>query len=443
LMGKKDVAKARVSFEKAVALQPAYFPAVQNLAQLDVLDKKPELAKKRLEAVLEKDKKNAQAMVALATLALSNGKKEETTTWLEMANKENPEAVEPARLLVTHYMRLGEKEKALALAKKLQGATPNSPDFLELLGQTQLALGDKAAALDAYGKLAVVLPDSAPVQYRIGSIHMAMQNESAATDSLKKALRLDPNFVDAQAALAGLEAKNGNYTEALAIARQVQKQQSKLPAGFILEGDVLMMQKNAASAVKAYEQAAAINKSNVTAIKIHKALTEAGKAKEADAGISQWLKEHPTDSMAHMYVGEVNLQAKHNKVAIDQFQAVVQSEPNNVAALNNLALAYDEEKDPRALDTAEKAYKLAAESPAVIDTLAWMLVEHGNTARGLPLLQKAVTLAPDSMEIRYHLALALVKTGDKVKARKELEQLVSVGKSFAKMDDVKTQLKQL
>ena len=64
-------------------LQPTYFPAVANLAQLDLQEKKPEAAKKRFEAILEKDKKNVQAMIALANLALSQGQDKEATDWLE------------------------------------------------------------------------------------------------------------------------------------------------------------------------------------------------------------------------------------------------------------------------------------------------------------------------------------------------------------------------
>jgi predicted Zn-dependent protease len=86
---------------------------------------------------------------------------------------------------------------------------------------------------------------------------------------------------------------------------------------------------------------------------------------------------------------------------------------------------------------------LAPENPAILDTLGWILVDQGNTARGLPLLQKAVSLAPNSMDIRYHLVLGLVKSGDKAKAKQELEQLLAANKTFSNIDDAKALLKQL
>ena len=129
-----------------------------------------------------------------------------------------------------------------------------------------------------------------------------MQNQSAASDALKKALALQPDYLDAQLALASLEMRKENYDGALSIARQIQKQRPKSPFGYTLEGDVLMAQKKPALAVKAYEQAFAIGKSGPLMIKLHASLNQAGKGKEADVRLTQWLKEHPSDIPTRMYL---------------------------------------------------------------------------------------------------------------------------------------------
>ncbi|CAG1005861.1 protein O-GlcNAc transferase [Methylophilaceae bacterium] len=442
-LGKKDIPGARASFQKALALQPSYFPAAANLAQLDVQEKKPDVAKKRFEDILATDKKNIQAMTALASLALSQGQNKEATTWLERASSENPDAPQPAIMLAAHYLRLGEKQKSLTLARKLQVTNPSNPDVLDLVAQAQLANDDKAGALESYSKLALLMPKSALVQYRIASIHMAMQDQPAASDALNKALALQPDYLDAQLAQATLEVRKGNHEQALAIARQIQKQRDKSPVGYTLEGDVLLAQKKPVLAVKAYEQAFTINKSGPLMVMLHASLRQAGKNKEADSRLAQWLKEHPADASTRMYLAGIYLAEKQNKAAIEQYQTILKQAPKYVPALNNLAWLYQQEKDPRALEFAEKAYQLAADSPATLDTLGWILIEQGNTTRGLPLLQKATSLAPQAADIRYHLVLGLVKTGDKANARKELEQLLATGKAFSKIDEARALLKQL
>ena len=98
---------------------------------------------------------------------------------------------------------------------------------------------------------------------------------------------------------------------------------------------------------------------------------------------------------------------------------------------------------PSGLEYAEKAYKVASGNPAVMDTLGWILVEQGNTNRGLPLLQKAASLAPAIVEIRYHLAAGLAKSGDKAAARKELGQVLGKGQQFSQVAEAKLLLKQV
>jgi len=72
-----------------------------------------------------------------------------------------------------------------------------------------------------------------------------------------------------------------------------------------------------------------------------------------------------------------------------------------------------------------------------------LLVEQGQTARGLELLQKAASQAPTNTEIRYHLAAALAKAGDKAKARKELEALLASAPQFPQREAAQTLLNQL
>jgi predicted Zn-dependent protease len=59
-----------------------------------------------------------------------------------------------------------------------------------------------------------------------------------------------------------------------------------------------------------------------------------------------------------------------------------------------------------------------------------MLVERGDTKRGVELLGKAAAAAPNALEIRVHYARALAKSGDKTAAKRELERaLQSAGES--------------
>ncbi|GAC1407332.1 MAG: PEP-CTERM system TPR-repeat protein PrsT [Burkholderiaceae bacterium] len=449
-MGLKDRANARGSFVKAITLQPTFLPAAQNLAQLDLQENKPEEAKKRFTDVLEKDKKNIGAMTALASLAMTSGKPDEATSWLERASNENPEVVAPAVQLGTHYLRLGRKANALALAQKLQSTNPSNPDVLDLLAQAQFENGDKTGALATYNKVVAAAPTSPLAQYRLASIELAMQDIKAAAASLNKAIALQPDYLEAQLTLSTLTARQGNIDGALSIARQIQKQRAKEPVGYMLEGDLLVSQKKMPPAVVAFEKAAARSKNPDVLIKLHQAMIAAGHAKEADARLAKEIQERPDELAIQIYQGEIYLAKKMIKQAISVFERVQQKAPNNPVLLNNLAYAYQQDKDSRALATAEKAAQAGPEIAAVLDTLGWSLSEQGNTERALPVLQKAVLLSQKdpagsaaAQNIRYHLARTMLRAGDKAGARKELEGVIASGKVFPELDDAKALLKTL
>lgn len=438
-----EISKARSSYQKAVTLDSTYFPAVSSLAQLDLQENKPDVAIKRFQAVLEKDPKHIAAMTALANIALARGQTKEGTHWLERARNENPDSLQPAMQLAAHYLRLGEKQKSLELAQKILASNPENTDVLNLLAQIQLATHDRVGALESYARIASLLPDSPIVFFRIAVVQLAMQNQEAAAASLRKALTLKPDYLDAQLAQASLEASKGNHDRAVALAREIQKQHKSSSAGHTLEGDLMIAQNKPELAVKAYEQALLVEKQPRIMIKIYEVLKRAGKTKEADDRIAAWLKDNPNDAQSRLHLGSAYVVAKQSKAAIAQFEDVLKLQPKNVVALNNLAYLYYEQKNGPALEYAERAHQLAPDNPAVLDTLGFILVDQGNTVRGLPLLQKAAGMAPGSMDIRYHLAFGFFKSGDKLNAKKELEQLLAANKPFPRLDDAKALLKQL
>jgi putative PEP-CTERM system TPR-repeat lipoprotein len=442
-VAKGDATTGRTYFEKALKLKSDFFPSLINLAQLDVVDKKPDVAKQRLLAYLEKDKKSTPAMDALSRLADSQGQQEEGTTWLEKASNENPDAVRPALQLAARYMMTDQKNRALTLLHKLQAANSSNVEVLDLLAQAQLGTGDQAGALETYSKLINLAPNSARAEFQLAQVHFQMKNDDAAQEDLKHALAKQPDFEPAMIAQAQLDVRKGNADHALTIAHEMEKKHADSPDGFMLEGDILDIQGKSAPALATYEHAFTLGKTTPLMYKIYLLLKKTGKTAEADTRIAQWQKDHPGDTQLTMYLAQTSLADKQYATAIGQLETVVKQSPKNVIALNDLAWAYDQQKDARAQDIAEQAYKLGGDNPTVMDTLGWILIEKGDTQRGLSLLKKAISLAPTSTEIRYHYASGLIKSGDKTSAKEELQQLFTLSKSFPEEAQARELLKQL
>ncbi|SET04897.1 putative PEP-CTERM system TPR-repeat lipoprotein [Nitrosomonas marina] len=442
-MGKKDFARARDSFNKALSVQSEFFPAISNLARLDVLDQKPENAENRFKALLKKDDKNVQAMNALAALAISQGNVDEATQWLELSSNKNPNALDPALYLAAHYLNQGGQEKALLLARKLYGTYPNEPRVLELLGQVQLAQKNYSAALDSYEKLAAQLLDSAAAQLKIAEINAVMKDYAAADSALKKALFINPNYIQAKAAQARLAMLENNENKALSIAQKIQKEHADMPAGHALEGDLLMQLKKPEAAVAAYEKAFAVKQTSLLAIKIHTAYSQSGDEAKAQKRISQWITDNPHDIATRLYLANTFLTKNQYNDAAKEYEAILQNYPNQITSLNNLAWLYHQSSDPRALEYAQKAYEIAPGSPAIEDTFGWILAQKGELERALRLLKNAVSKEPDNATIQYHYAHTLAKTGKQSEARQILDKITRSDAAFPEISEARELLKQI
>lgn len=444
LAAKKDFASARRYFEQALRIDPVYFPAAMNLAQLDLRDKNPAAAKKRAEAILEKDSKNTEAMMLLASIAgQTPGSEQQAADWLERAQMADPRAVQPRLMLATYYLEKGDAKKAMAAARDALAVSPDSDVLLDILGRAQLAAGETTPALTTYSRLVSVAPRSHQAFFQLARVQDMNNNHAGANNSLRQALEIKPDYIEAQSMLAALEVSAGRIEEARKIGRQAQKQAPRSPGGYIIEGDVLMAEKKYGEAAKAYETAYAIRKSGARAMRIHAAYAQAGKPQEGEARLQQWLKESPSDLATRLYLADFSLGNGKYRTAIEQYRLVLEKQPRNVVVLNNLAWAYHEAKDPKGLEYAEQGHSLEPNNAALADTLGWFLVEQGKTARGLELLRKATFLAPNEPQPRYHLARAWLKSGDQAKARQELERLQADGAKFPQAAEAMALLKQL
>ena len=442
-LGKQDTQRARDSFSQALKLDPAFFPAAANLAQLDLKANQPAAARQRFEGILKADPKHLNAMLAIADLSLRSKDEKAYVSWLEKAATTHPQAMQPRAALARYLLAKGDKNKALTAAREAVNVQPDNPAALDLLGTIQLALGDIPNALGTYRKLVERQPDQAAPLAKLATAQIVSKNLADARKSLQEALRIQPDFLDAQMMLGGVEIQSSRFDDAQKLARQIQAQHPGNPAGFILEGDTAFTRKDYPSALAAFERASKLDPSSAVLIRQLQVFNALQRPEEGEKRLATWLDSHPQDSGTRAALAENLIKHKQYKAAAEQYLILNTSHPNNLLVLNNLAWALHETKDKRALGFAEQALKLKPDSAAALDTLGWILVQQNQIARGIKLLQQALTKAPDMAEIQFHLASAFAQSGDRTRAQRELERLLSSGIAFPQEQEAKALLKQL
>jgi putative PEP-CTERM system TPR-repeat lipoprotein len=432
-LAKRDVGAARENFERALQIQPDYLPAIGNLAQLDWLEKKPDQARKRYDAVLEKDPKNEQALLAFTNLLQSRGgDPTEIESLLKKALTANPQSINARFALVAFYARRGDGKQALLAAQEANAASPNDPRTLELLGQVQQATGDATLAVGTFSKLVAAQPDALGPLLRLAGALVAVQDYDKAIEKMREAQKINPERFEVSRQLAIVYDLAGRSEQALLEIKAMQRRQPGDMRGYQLEGDFWAGQQKWQEAEAAFRAAQKhAPEDGMVAVKLYATITKAGQAVAANAAADKWLQEHPKDVVLRNYLGERALQKHDYKAAARYYQAVVAQQPDNAMFLNNLAWVAGELGDSKALSYAEKASTLAPTSPAILDTLGMLLVKKGDLTQGLEKLQQAAQLAPNQADIRLHLAKTLIKAGDKAAARKELEVLAQASSQAA------------
>ena len=427
LLLKKDYAKARASFERALALRPTYMPAVGALARLDMRERKPDAAKKRFEAVLKKEPQNERALLGLAVLMRTSGAAPvEIEKLLKQSVAANPSSTAARIALVNFYLRARDHKSAVAAAQEANAALPNEPRIVGALGAAQLAAGEKLQAIGTLTRLAEMQPKSHEPRLLLASAHMQAEQPDEAIKALRSALQLRPDLMSAHRDIAAIYVKTGRAEQALKEARKVQAENPKHPIGYVLEGEVYAHQQKWDAAERVYRTALKTFDIAALAARTHAVMHQAGKAKEGDALAEQWIAAHPKDAFMLNYLGERDLAAKRYENAIKRYQSAIERAPNNAHLLNNLAWVKHQLKQPSARDDAERAHELAPENVSIMDTLGAILVDSGEVERGLELLGTAAERAPQAHSIRLNFAKALVKAKRKEAARKELEALTKL-----------------
>lgn len=444
LLLQQNVTAARKSFERALVIDPTYFPAAASLAALDVAVKRPDDARSRFEALLKKDPKNGLALLALAELAASSGAtNNEVARLLGNAVAANPSDSTARLLLIDFYLRKRDLKNASSAAQNAVAALPESPTLLDVLGRTQQLSGELNQAIATYNKLASMQPLSPQPYVRLADVYIADKNTDAAIASLRKGLDIAPDFVQAQRALIGLELDRKDLQAALSTARTVQRQRPKEAVGYLLEGDIYASQTDWVNAATAYWSGLKQNDVPELAIKLHKALMASGKSAEANTLSSSWQRAHGSDVTFLFYLGDGAIARKDYGSAEKYYASIAKLQPSNAVAYNNLAWVSAKLGKGNAIAYAEKANILLPNQPAFMDTLSMLLGEKGEFARAQEIQTKVIELQPSNLQFRLNLAKIYLKSGKKDLAKKELDVLNKAGDQFPGQLEVTALLKDL
>lgn len=255
------------------------------------------------------------------------------------------------------YLARAEDDPALdeLYSQAAEGADQASPGRLFLLGQLAELREKNDEALQWYGRIASGLQRD-QAQLRIAVL-------------LDKTGRLD----DALARLRELQAGDSDYGEVVRDA-------------YLLEAELLSRRGRGEDAVAAY-------------------------------GRGLQIFEDDPELLYARALGYERLDRIGEAEA--DLRRLVEQDPENADALNALGytLADRTERYEEALALIERALELKPDTPAIIDSMGWVLFKLGRAQEAVPHLRRAFELQRDA-EVAAHLGEALWVAGEKEEARR-------------------------
>lgn len=410
--GKLDIIKAEIAdFQKAnpTNARGSFLEGWFNLVQ----KKYPDAEQAFKKAVAVKD--NAEKMLSYAGLAevyKSQGQLTKAASVFEdMLTLDASQAA-----LYGEWLGVMQKSDRIKDALVFLNALEEKPEnwmpsivlaqVLVTQGQTAGAIKHIETALARNGKSEQVKKIAANIYWQHGVSLGREQKLAEAKTHILKALTLDASNMNILASLIELEIVAGNASEAQKLLDQYAAANSESAERDYLQGVIKAAQQQPEEALNAYQQSWAKKPLEVTALAIVSHYKKVNKNAELFNFVAEWSTKLPNSAQAMLGMA-INAQQKNeSETAVKWYEKFIAVDVTNAAAFNNLAWLYYEQKNPKAAEMAEKAYKLDAKNPAIVDTYGWVLVETGKVNEGYALLQEAVKLAPNNKELQDHLAEA-------------------------------------
>jgi len=218
---------------------------------------------------------------------------------------------------------------------------------------------------------------------------------------LMAAIQTAPEDTRLLSLLVHIEIASGQYDEAQKITEQIQTILPDSSLSTLLTAEAFVAKGERQQAITVLDTYWTTNKDDKVAEQLYIQLLRSN-VEQASTFLEQWVKDLPNSLTALRYQA-IELQGEEKiEDALKNYEKILAKNPNDVITLNNAAWLYSQDKNPRALTLAKRAYQLAPNNGAIADTYGWILFNNGDKAQGKILIEQAIKLIPNEPSIKEH-----------------------------------------
>jgi tetratricopeptide (TPR) repeat protein len=437
--------EARQAFEKAAQLAPDNLFVVDQLVDLDLLDKHFDAARQRIRRQSQKTPNLPAAHFWEGKILAAEGKWDLAEAELQRTLQIDPNFSAAYDLLVQTYLATNKLPQAVSQLQGLLSKNPNNTPSLMTLALVYERMKDFPKARDAYEKLLSIEPNFVPALNNLAYLYTEqLNNLDKAYDLARKARELLGQDAAVGDTFGWVLYKRGDYQQALPVLQESAGKAADNPDIQFHLGMTAYMMGQTDLARVALKKAASAAKDfpGKDESKRRLALLESGTGASPELSISQleaMTKEQPNDVVSQMRLGEAYEKQGAADKAAAAFEQALKLNPKLAAAITKLAQlnAGPLQNKEKALAYAKKARELAPADPQVAGILAKVAYQSGNFTWSYSLLQEAVRQRANDASILHDLAWAAYSLGKVNEARDAMQKVLTNNPNSAQAADAK------
>jgi predicted O-linked N-acetylglucosamine transferase (SPINDLY family) len=299
------------------------------------------------------------------------------------------------------------------------------------LGEVSLGIGMADTAADFFGQAASLRPENARYHQRLGEALSKLGEAAKAVAALREAGRLAPQDLNIRCALAGIQARAGQWRDAKETLATVVKNPKAVAVHYNLFGLACEQLGQLDEAASAFANATRLEPRYADAwLSLGLLHLQCGRTAEAESCLQKLDRLAPAAASTAHFAGDLAMRKGDVRDAASRYRAGLAAAPDDHGLQGRLAMALAESGDMLAALNAMES--LAAQGMPVdwiLEQLGRMMVRQKEWLMAKESLELAVQRDPDNFVAWNILVAAYAKLGEADKAQMAAETV------FAKQPD--------
>jgi tetratricopeptide (TPR) repeat protein len=327
----------------------------------------------------------------------------------------DPEWVKAKLLYARALLLAGDEDEAIDYTARIVGDDPNpDPDARMELALMYLSAGRDEDALSQVNQVLLEQSARSDALRLMAIINFRLQNFDAARDDFEDLLASGRYTMDALYYLARIADIRGETDRAIRLYSEVKNGDNAVLSQRRAAALVALRKDEPEAALEMLDDFADENPQFAIDVVVARAqlLGSLERYDEALAEFDRAVTYRPEDESMALGRAELLLRMGRLDDAIDAYRDAVRRWPDSAMSLNALGYTLADRTDEyrEAEKLIRKALKYDPESPAIIDSLGWVLYKRGKYAKALEQLEIAYEEFPDP-EVAAHLVEVLAVMG--------------------------------